>query len=78
MGTCAAFAHDVLNCAAAHDQSVSYERAMASPWHRFGAHNRDLIAFCGLNQCFQARFKFWRLHVIGVATERRVTPSRIE
>src|ERR1035438_6333053 len=51
---------------------------MTSPRHGFGAHDCDLLSFCGLNERLDARMEFLRLHIIGEAAERSVVPSRVE
>src|ERR1017187_2361966 len=51
---------------------------MTSPRHGFGAHDCDLLSFCGLNERLDTRMEFLRLHIIGEAAERSVVPSRVE
>src|ERR1039458_4074661 len=52
---------------------------MTSPRHGFGAHDCDLLSFCGLNECLDARLEFWRLrseeHTSELQSLRHLMPS---
>src|ERR1035437_6099326 len=51
---------------------------MTSPGHGFGAHDCNLVSFCGLKKGLDAGLEFRRLHIIGEAAKRGVVPSHVE
>src|SRR5437588_2959021 len=63
---------------AARFEIIRDERAMATPPDRFRAHDCGRSRFLGkIDKSGDAVTKLLRLHVIGVATERFVAPSRV-
>ena len=70
-------AGDLAHIDAACQQGVGDQRSMASPGHRFRAHQRDLFCVRQLDTAIQALLEFTRLHVIRVAAEARIPPARV-
>ena len=70
--------HDVLGADSTNHQGIGDERAMAAPWHRFGAHDCDPFLLSQPDQFFEALLKCWRLHVIRVTPEGGISPAHIE
>ena len=50
---------------------------MTAPRHRFGAHQCDPVLLRELNQFFDLFLKFRRLHVIGIASKRCISPTGV-
>src|ERR1700737_4914807 len=50
---------------------------VASPWHRFGAHNRDAFFAAHVNEHFKRVLKLLGLHIIGVAAKASVSPADV-
>ena len=78
VGVPASCADDVLGWNSSGDQRIGNQRAMAAPGNSFRAHQRDPLFFRKLDEVFQTLPKFWRLHVVGIAAERGVFPTRID
>ena len=70
-------AGDLAHIDAACQQGVGDQRSMASPGHRFRAHQRDLFCVRQLDTAIQALLEFTRLHVIRVAAEAGIPPTRV-
>ena len=78
MNLAASWTHDVLGADPTNQQGIGDERAMASPWHRFGAHQCNPVLVRQLDQFFEALFKFWGPHVIRVTPKGGISPAHIE
>lgn len=71
-------ADDFLNAKTVYQQSVGNQRAMTTPRHRLGAHQRHAFMFCQFYQECQVLREFCGLHVIGVTAEGSVSPTGID
>ena len=78
MNLAASQTHDVLGADSTNQQGIGNKRAMALPWHRFGAHDCDLFLLSQPDQFFEALLEFWRLHVIRVTPKGGIAPAHIE
>lgn len=58
-------------------QSVGDERAVTAPRDGLGAHDRQRFLARRFDQVYEILSEFIGLHVIGKASERRVTPTRV-
>jgi len=73
-----ALAADNMRCAdPAHSERIGNERTVASPGHRFRAHDRGLFLLRQFDQSLQALLEFRRLHIIGEPAKGSVTPAHI-
>jgi len=70
-------AHDVFNVHSADGQRVGDQIPMASPGHRFGAHDRRLLAGRNGEQAFDAVREIGRAHIIRISPETQVSPCGI-
>jgi len=77
MWACFRRAGDLAHIDAACQQSIGYQRSMASPGHRFRAHQRDLFCARQFHAAIQALLAFTRLHVVRIAAEAGIPPSRV-
>src|SRR5436305_15137181 len=70
-------ADDVKHLGVAHLQVIGNQCAMAAPPDRFSAHDRG-ASFCRETaESLDATLKFFRLHVVGIAAERVVSPRGV-
>ena len=77
MNLTASWAHDVLGADSTNQQSISDERAMTAPRHRFSAHQDDPVLVRQTNQFFEALRKLGRLHVIGITSKGGISPAHV-
>src|SRR5262249_51881078 len=56
---------------------VAYQRTVASPWHRLGAHDRYPLLSAEVDERAEPAFERVGLHVVGVAAEAFVSPTGI-
>src|ERR1700730_1105868 len=69
--------YDVLNPNAATQEGVGDERAVASPWHRLGAHQSATFRCGEFDGAIETRLKLRRLHVIREPSETRIAPAQV-
>ena len=58
-------------------ESIRDQRPVTAPWHRLCTHHNDALSFRKIDATQQAVLELLGLHVVGVATEAGVTPSRV-
>ena len=59
-------------------ESIRNQRPVTAPRHRLRAHQNDALSSRKIQATAQAVVELRSLHVIGVATEAGVTPSRVD
>src|SRR5215471_15134063 len=71
-------AENVQHCHAARFKVIRDKRAMATPPHCFGAHDRGWTALrSDIEQSLDSFLELFSLHIIGVSAERRVAPRSV-
>src|ERR1017187_1945361 len=78
MNLAASWTHDVLCADSPNQQSIRDERTMTTPRHRFSTHDRNLFLLGQLDQFFEARLKFGRLHIIRITSKGSIAPAHIK
>ena len=69
--------HDVSHEPSFFGKCVGNERAVTTPRHRLGTHDRRFSRSRDFHEFFQAFFKLRCDHVVRISTKRRVAPSEI-
>ena len=77
MHTVAAFRQNLDDRHTTHPERVGHQRAVASPRHRFGAHDRNGFLSAQVNEFFKRVLKLLGLHVIGVAAKAPISPAGV-
>ncbi len=70
--------HNVSNLPTAHHEGIGNQGPMASPGHRFCAHDRRVTWSAFSHQLVQGVPELVCLHVIGVAAKTFIAPAGIE
>lgn len=68
---------DILDLDPPHDEGVRDKRSMTTPGHSLGAHQHAALIVCKLRDDLDVGGELRGLHVIGIASERRVAPGSI-